>query len=490
MQTGDVDMRIIPEKKRDGDVGNNGENPQIKKHKGGGDARLGDFDYRRGGTNSVSQRGWAQYKAAHPDEYKSPLRPARENMDGRDEDLRQLPPGAAAGREGAAMGRGGFHGRGGGQPLVDRFGRPLFRRLMSDPRFRSHVGQGPGNDPSFLQQQHRLQMEWMLADPEAFLQQTEEQHRAGLLNPDLHRELKAELEKLSQFRKSQPHFPLVPMGWQGNAREARFAWNAAGPFPGMNPLKEYPPPSEPAPAMGSIQVDTQMRKVRFVEDTAVVLMDGVETRQIMFKGPPKRVRIDDMEPIMLSFDGVAQEFVSKQTGKKRTIKFGAPLREIIFDGVPYSAQFDNKPIAIKTADGEIHLVSLEPPAPRVDIEKRPPEHILQILGLHPEKLASTDSDLRSLPMELSKPAAGSEGENSMDVDMRIPLQQPPEGTKDIDLRKLSDAEGSSASAKGPWNSPQRGGSAVSTPWVPSQDGEFQAAGKESGVSQASLILLV
>ncbi|CAN8006400.1 unnamed protein product [Ixodes hexagonus] len=211
-QTGDVDMRIIPEKKRDGDVGNNGESPQHKKHKGGEEAVLGDFDYRKG-ANSASRQGWAQYKAAHPDEYKSPLRPARENMDGRDEDLRQLPPGAAAGRGGASMGRGGFHGRGAGQPLVDRFGRPLFRRLMSDPRFRSHVGQGPGSDPSSLVQQQRLQMEWMLADPEAFLQQTEEQHRAGLLNPDLHRELKAELEKLSQFRKSQPHSPP----WVGKA---------------------------------------------------------------------------------------------------------------------------------------------------------------------------------------------------------------------------------------------------------------------------------
>ncbi|CAN8012545.1 unnamed protein product [Ixodes pacificus] len=119
LQTGDVDMRIIPEKKRDVDVGSNGESPQLKKHKGGGEAVLGDFDYRKGpGANSTSQRGWAQYKAAHPDEYKNPLRPA-----------------PAAGRGGASMGRGGFQGRGGGQPLVDRFGRPLLRRLMSDPRW-------------------------------------------------------------------------------------------------------------------------------------------------------------------------------------------------------------------------------------------------------------------------------------------------------------------------------------------------------------------
>ncbi|KAM7300430.1 pre-mRNA cleavage complex 2 protein Pcf11 isoform X4 [Ixodes scapularis] len=479
LQTGDVDMRIIPEKKRDVDVGSNGESPQLKKHKAGGEAVLGDFDYRKGpGANSTSQRGWAQYKATHPDEYKNPLRPARENMDGRDEDLRQLPPGATAGRGGASMGRGGFQGRGGGQPLVDRFGRPLFRRLMSDPRFRSHVGQGPGNDPNLMQQQQqRLQMERMLADPEAFLQQTEEQLRAGLINPDLHRELKAELEKLSQFRKSQP---LLPLDWQRITQGPGFPWNAGSPFPGMNPVKELPPPSEPAPAMGSIQVDTQMRKVQFVDDTAVVLMGGTETRQIMFKGPPKRVRIDDMEPILLSFDGVAQEFVSKRTGKKRTIKFGAPLREIFLDGVPYSAQFDNKPVAIKTADGEVHLVCLEPPPPRVDIERRPPEHVLRVLGLHPEKLANTDSDLRSLPMELSKPTAGSEGENSMDVDMRVPPQQPPppEATKDVDLRKPPDVEGSGAPAKGPWNSPQRGGS--STTWVPPPDCGFQPAGKESG----------
>lgn len=56
---------------------------------------LTDFDYRKlpdrpGGIPNASQRGWAQYKAKHPDEFKSPLRPARENMDVRDEDLRQM----------------------------------------------------------------------------------------------------------------------------------------------------------------------------------------------------------------------------------------------------------------------------------------------------------------------------------------------------------------------------------------------------------------
>ncbi|KAL1433022.1 hypothetical protein MTO96_002001 [Rhipicephalus appendiculatus] len=137
-------------------------------------------------------------------------------------------------------------------------------------------------------------------------------------------------------------------------------------------------------------------------------MDGSETRQIMFKGPPKRVFIDDMEPVSLPFDGTAHEFVSKRTGKKRTIKFGAPLREIFLDGVPYSAQFDNSPIAIKTADGEVHVIRLEPQPPTVDIEKRPPEHVLRALNLHPEKLADTDSDLRTLPPE-SRPQQPPEG---------------------------------------------------------------------------------
>lgn len=88
--------------------------------------------------------------------------------------------------------------------------------------------------------------------------------------------------------------------------------------------------------MGTIRVDTNMRKVKFVEDIAVVLMDGCETRQIMFKGPPKRVFIDEMEPVSLPFDGTTHEFISKRTGKKRTFKFGAPLREIFPSSAPLS----------------------------------------------------------------------------------------------------------------------------------------------------------
>ncbi|KAL1433023.1 hypothetical protein MTO96_002002 [Rhipicephalus appendiculatus] len=205
LPSGDVDMRVQVEKKRDA-VDTTQESPQHKRQRGHAEEGLADFDYRKppdrpGGISNASQRGWAQYKAKHPDEFKSPLRPARENMDVRDEDLRQMQD---------SMGRGGY--RGPMQPSVDRFGRPVLRKLMTDPRFRTHVGQ-PGNNDMSLQQQQ--QMYEMLADPDVFLQQTDEQMRAGRLNPDLHRELKAELEKISQFRKSQPQSPIVPLNWQG-----------------------------------------------------------------------------------------------------------------------------------------------------------------------------------------------------------------------------------------------------------------------------------
>ncbi|KAK8767192.1 hypothetical protein V5799_006030 [Amblyomma americanum] len=376
----------------------------------------------------------------------------------------------SGGRSGAGR---GFHGRGPMQPPVDRFGRPLLRKLMSDPRFRSHMGQP--NDVSLQQQQ----MFEMLADPDMFLQRTEEQLRAGSLNPDLHRELKAELEKISQFRKSQPQSPIVPHGWQGgpSGPPGFPAWNQHA-FAGVGKgPQELPPPTllEPAPAVGTIRVDTKMRKVQFVDDVAVVLMDGSETRQITFKGPPKHVFVDDIEPIALPFDGTVKEFVSKRTGKKRTLKFGAPLREIFLDGVPYSAQFDNSPIAIKTADGEVHVIRLEPPPPTVDIEKRPPEHVLRALNLHPEKLADTDSDLRTLPAEPKVSSA--DGENSMDIDMRLPAA---EAAKDVDLRKRGDIEESGA----PWSSPQQtgvggGGWGQSRPQQP-ESGFQQRESKESG----------
>lgn len=182
---------------------------------------------------------------------------------------------------------------------------------------------------------------------------------------------------------------------------------------------------------------------------------------------------------MLSFDGVPKEFVSKRTGKKRTIKFGAPLREIFLDGVPYSAQFGTEPLVVKTADGEIHVIRLEAPPPTVDIEKRPPEHILRLLGLHPEKLANTDSDLRSLSLDPSKPASA-DSENSMDVDMRLLQQKAP--NKDVDLRKHVDpSESEAALGKGSWNGPQRGnqGSVWVPPPRPPEDGSVQQ-GQDSG----------
>ncbi|KAH9383485.1 hypothetical protein HPB48_024994 [Haemaphysalis longicornis] len=426
LPSSDVDMRVVVEKRADsGDSVS--EAPLHKRQKGHTEEGLADFDYRKppdrpGVVSNASQRGWAQYKAKHPDEFKSPLRPARENMDVRDEDMRQLQDSLGRGGPGGA-----FHGRGPMQPNVDRFGRPLLRKLMSDPRFRSQVG-GPGVPPELSAQQQ--QMYEMLADPDVYLQQTEEQLRAGRIDPSLHRELKAQLEKIAQFRKAQPQSPILPIGWQGGPSGPGFPpWNQQ-PFPPMN--KDLPPPLEPAPAVGTIRVDTKMRKVQFVEDIAVVLMDGSETRQIMFKGPPKQVFIDEMEPVSVPFDGTIHEFVSKRTGKKRTFKFGAPLREIFLDGIPYCAQFDNSPNVIKTADGEVHVIRLEPPPPTVDIEKRPPDHILRALNLHPEKLADTDQDLRTLPPPLPV-VEGSGTDNAMDVDMRLPPHA--EGAKDVDLRK-------------------------------------------------------
>ncbi|XP_064482248.1 pre-mRNA cleavage complex 2 protein Pcf11-like isoform X2 [Ornithodoros turicata] len=228
---GDVDMRVLLSREDHG--GGVREEPPQKKVKGSDSISsnnnnpLGDFDYRR---PENSARGWAQYKAAHPDEFKSPLRPARENMDGREQHFRPPP--------GCAPHNGGF--RGGMQPTVDRFGRPLFRRLMSDPRFRSHViGRG-----------ERHQLEQMLANPEAFLEQTEEQLRLGRLDPEQHRRIMADLEKLSQFRRSMPR--NMRGDWSGGplgnfASDSRNApWNSPYPVLGIQEgAPDLPPPPEP-----------------------------------------------------------------------------------------------------------------------------------------------------------------------------------------------------------------------------------------------------
>ncbi|XP_064465566.1 pre-mRNA cleavage complex 2 protein Pcf11-like isoform X3 [Ornithodoros turicata] len=168
-----------------------------------------------------SATGWAQYKAARPDEFKSPLR--------RDQHLQLVPPSVCA------LPNGGFQG--GMQPTMDRFGRPFFRRLMSDPRFRGHMMMGPGE---------RQQLEQMLANPEFFLEQTEQQLRSGRLDPEQHRRIKADLEKLSQFRRAQPCSTRGDWGPLGGERWSNFSnWNP--PLLGMQEGFPHVAPPPPRP---------------------------------------------------------------------------------------------------------------------------------------------------------------------------------------------------------------------------------------------------
>lgn len=116
----------------------------------------------------------------------------------------------------------------------------------------------------------------------------------------------------------------------------------------------------------TIQIDNVPREIRFYGETAVIMMDWDDPREIKFLPGCRRVTFDNKDSIVLSFnEGYKQVEIDDQVFD---IRFGAPTRELYVNGRWYECFFGGQPIVI-LIDGKPRLVQLEGPLPQVDIGK-------------------------------------------------------------------------------------------------------------------------
>ncbi|XP_067140443.1 pre-mRNA cleavage complex 2 protein Pcf11 [Centruroides vittatus] len=476
----ELDQKLL----KDEESKENEEEPPIKKAKEGRlDNLFGiqDQDYRQISQMSdinldknVKQKGWAQYKAIHPDEFKSPLRPSRENMDGSIDKMSE--------REQEE--RFDFHV---GDPRMygyDSLGRPRRSRMRNDrffkqssfDRFKSHYNQF-GRD----QQQVKAQMELMLANEKEILRQAEQQLHSGRMTNEQYEDLRAQLENLYD-RKRLDDFQSLPKKnfarfnipdkeflnerYDKTSRRTDFINDKRpqGNFTVKDDsddvmqeektrrvIKEEKLKDQSSlPPVRSIVIDKQLRKIHFVGQTGVIMMENDDPREISFKGAPKKVFIDDMEPLLLGFGGEVKEFEIE--GKKHTIKFGAPSRELYIDDYPYEARFGGPSIKL-FLDDAVHTIHLEGPPPNVQISEESRKDLLKDLAFLNDKqgkdLASSGSESKKVnnvkgesnKIESSDSKTDSQQSNSnnsvvnKDVDLRSEKQKKSDSNKDQDFRK-------------------------------------------------------
>ncbi|CAK1542774.1 unnamed protein product [Leptosia nina] len=116
----------------------------------------------------------------------------------------------------------------------------------------------------------------------------------------------------------------------------------------------------------TIQIDGISREIRFYGETAVIMMDWDDPREIKFLPGCRRVTFDNKDSVVLSFnEGYKQVEIDDQVFN---IRFGAPTRELYINGRWYECYFGGQPLGL-IIDGKPHLVHLEGPLPQVDIGK-------------------------------------------------------------------------------------------------------------------------
>ncbi|KAJ8720492.1 hypothetical protein PYW08_005957 [Mythimna loreyi] len=116
----------------------------------------------------------------------------------------------------------------------------------------------------------------------------------------------------------------------------------------------------------TIQIDGVPREIRFYGDTAVIMLDWDDPREIKFLPGCRRVTFDNKDSIVLNFnENYKQVEIDDQVFD---IKFGAPTRELYINGRWFECFFGGQPLGV-IIDGKPRLVHLEGPMPQVDIGK-------------------------------------------------------------------------------------------------------------------------
>lgn len=121
--------------------------------------------------------------------------------------------------------------------------------------------------------------------------------------------------------------------------------------------------------MRTINIDGRPREIRYYDETAVVIMNWDDPREISFQSGIRMVTFDEKENFELNFNDNYQEVVI--AGHPHKIRLGAPTRELYIDGKWYECYFGGPGVGIEL-DGQIRVVKMEGPPPHVKIgtEKR------------------------------------------------------------------------------------------------------------------------
>ncbi|XP_049878564.1 pre-mRNA cleavage complex 2 protein Pcf11 isoform X2 [Pectinophora gossypiella] len=161
-----------------------------------------------------------------------------------------------------------------------------------------------------------------------------------------------------------------------------------GTYQGECPLKPYEPMEAPPPLgapgvvipptdykvieyidqdpVKTIQIDGVPREIRFYGDTAIIMLDWDDPREIKFLPGCRRVTFDNKDSVVLSFnEPYKQVEIDDQVFDMR---FGAPTRELFINGRWWECYFGGQPLGV-IIDGKPRLVHLEGPLPQVDIGK-------------------------------------------------------------------------------------------------------------------------
>ncbi|XP_068623228.1 pre-mRNA cleavage complex 2 protein Pcf11 isoform X2 [Battus philenor] len=116
----------------------------------------------------------------------------------------------------------------------------------------------------------------------------------------------------------------------------------------------------------TIQIDGVPREIRFYGETAVIMLDWDDPREIKFLPGCRRVTFDNKDSVLLNFnESYKQVEIDDQVFD---IRFGAPTRELYINGRWYECFFGGQPLGV-LIDGKPRLLHLEGPLPQVDIGK-------------------------------------------------------------------------------------------------------------------------
>lgn len=117
--------------------------------------------------------------------------------------------------------------------------------------------------------------------------------------------------------------------------------------------------------MRTIHIDGIAREIRYYDNTAVVMLDWDDPREISFEAGQRRISFDD-ESFILNLNGDYTNVTID--GQSHRIRFGAPTRELFIDDYWFECFFGGPPVQIILNNKVKHL-KLEGPPPQVSIGK-------------------------------------------------------------------------------------------------------------------------